>query len=68
MTERRLHPRAIVNSSARIIVGDRVIVNCVVQNISAGGTCLEFQETFAIPGDFDLVLSRDAYTCHAIWR
>jgi hypothetical protein len=68
MTDRRRHPRAIVNASGRLIVGDRVIINCVVQNICAGGACLEFRETFVIPDDFDLVLSRAAYTCHAVWR
>ena len=68
MTERRGHPRAVVNSLGRLIVGDSVIVHCVVQNISAGGACLEFRETFGIPDDFDLVLSHEAYTCHAVWR
>jgi PAS domain-containing protein len=70
MTERRTEQRLRTLRSGKIFFnGRRSVIDCVVRNLSTGGTCLRVDNTLGIPPTFDLLLDGDSSTrsCRAVW-
>jgi len=68
MIERRRYPRAVVHEAARLLVDGRVVVGCVVLDISTDGARLDLSETSVVPDTFDLIMARGGHACRVVWR
>jgi len=69
--DRRAVQRTRVLRGAKIIVPRRSsVIHCTVQNITAGGACLKFANTFGLPETFDLTFEhgRTRRPCRVVWR
>jgi hypothetical protein len=69
--ERRGVQRTRVLRNAKIIVPRRSpVIHCTVQNITSGGACLKFANTFGVPASFDLTFEcgRTRRRCRVVWR
>jgi diguanylate cyclase (GGDEF)-like protein len=69
MAERRREHRHRTLRSGKIVFNDRrSIIDCLVRNLSEGGTCLQVNSTVGIPTTFDLMVDGDeARPCRAVW-
>ncbi len=73
MQERRKEPRRPAFWDARIGFNGRVFrINCMVQNISAGGARLALRQMADLPAEFDLTVAckqeRLEYAVRTKWR
>jgi hypothetical protein len=70
MVERRRFPRTKVYRPAKLIVGGRSMVSCVVRDVSSHGACLHLQSTASLPDQFDLSFDTGHLLrkCHVAWR
>ncbi len=69
--DRRAVQRTRVLRCAKIIVLRRSsVIHCTVQNITGGGACLKFANTFGLPETFDLTFEhgRTRRSCRVVWR
>jgi hypothetical protein len=70
--ESRKAVRHYVRHGARLISADGTALGaCLMQDVSAGGACLELKTPDALPDNFILVLSRDGQLrrqCSVVWR
>ncbi len=69
--DRRAIQRTRVLRGAKIIVARRSsVIHCTVQNITGGGACLKFANTFGLPATFDLTFEhgRTRRFCRVVWR
>lgn len=70
MTERRRQQRYRTLRGGKIIFHDRrSTIDCLVRNLSDGGSCLQVDTTVGIPNAFQLLLDgKDvSYPCQVIW-
>jgi hypothetical protein len=70
MTERRSELRLRTLRSGKIwFNGRRSVIDCLIRNLSASGTCLRVENTLGIPPTFDLMLDGEETTrpCRAVW-
>lgn len=70
MTERRSEQRLRTLRSGKIwFNGRRSVIDCLIRNLSTGGTCLRVENTLGIPPTFDLLLDGEETTrpCRAVW-
>jgi hypothetical protein len=68
MQERRQHPRFAADTAARLLVNYKLVVCCIVRDVSIGGACLELPEVANVPDHFDLITDGAGYVCHVVWR
>jgi len=49
---------------------DRFVIDCTVKNLSQGGAALLVESTIGIPGEFNLLISRDHVlkSCKVVWK
>jgi PilZ domain len=69
--ERRDVTRTRVTRNARIILPRRAqMIHCTVQNITSGGACLKFANTYGLPDTFELTFEqgRTRRACRVVWR
>jgi len=69
--DRRTIQRTRILRGAKIIVPRRSsVIHCTVQNITGGGACLKFANTFGLPETFDLTFEhgRTRRFCRVVWR
>lgn len=70
MTERRRQQRYRTLRSGKIVFHDRrSVIDCLVRNLSDGGSCLQVNSTLGIPNSFQLLIDGDevSYRCQVIW-
>ena len=69
MDNRRNHRRNPISQAARIVYGDRSVIDCLICDLSIAGAGLEVSILVPIPGTFDLITRYDdAHTCRVVWR
>jgi methyl-accepting chemotaxis protein len=70
MVERRRFPRTKVYKPAKLIVGGRSMLSCVVRDVSKHGACLHLQSTASVPEEFDLSFDTGQMLrkCRVAWR
>jgi hypothetical protein len=69
--DRRGVGRTRVLRNAKIIVPRRSqVVHCTVQNLTSGGACLKFANTYGLPENFELTFEhgRTRRACRVVWR
>ena len=70
MVERRQERRLLTLRSGKIVFNDRrSVIDCLVRNLSDGGTCLQVDSTIDIPTIFDLMIEGEqtARPCQVAW-
>jgi PilZ domain len=70
MAERRRFPRTKVYRAAKLLVGGRSMLSCVVRDVSSHGACLHLESTADVPNEFDLFFDagRTLRNCRVAWR
>jgi diguanylate cyclase (GGDEF)-like protein len=71
MDERRHEQRHKTLRSGKIIFNHRrSVIDCLVRNLSDGGTCLEVNSAVGIPATFDLSIDGEegTHACQRIWE
>ena len=68
MPERRLNPRYTTATDARLLVGYKLVVTCIMRDLSTGGACLELTEAVMVPDSFDLITDTVCHVCQVVWR
>ena len=71
--ERRRAPREAIHEDGAIVYGLTQSVDCIIQNISAHGACLEIlppKNSVTLPTEFVLFRpsARSVRNCKVIWR
>ena len=70
MPERRRFARTKVYKGAKLILADRVPVDCIVRNLSSQGACLDHLSVADLPAEFELTFDT-GYTlrkCRVVWQ
>lgn len=70
MTERRRQQRHRTLRSGKIVFHDRrSVIDCLVRNLSDGGSCLQVNTTLNIPNTFELLIDgeEESYPCQVMW-
>ena len=70
MRDHRRDPRQRTFKAAKVSIEGFAVVDCVVQNISPTGACLEVVSQKSVPDEFELVTTRDNSVkfCRIAWR
>lgn len=70
MAERRTHPRSRVLKSAKLVLGNSSVFDCVVRNLTNAGACVEIQNIIVLPKRFHLSFDggRSNRACKLVWR
>ena len=70
MTEQRREQRSRTLRGGKIVFNDRrSVIDCLVRNLSDGGTCLQVNSTIDVPFTFDLKLDgeQESRPCKVVW-
>ena len=70
MLERRRFPRTRVFKGAKLILGGRSTLSCIVRNLSNHGACLQLPSTRDLSAEFDLSFDtgRTLRKCRIAWQ
>jgi hypothetical protein len=70
MSERRKTPRNRVLKGARLLLGNRAVMDCVVRNISGTGAGIDIPNALGMPDRVNMALDDKASTrrCRSVWR
>jgi hypothetical protein len=70
MLGRKLEPRVGCSKAAKIFLDNGTNIECVIQNRSTTGICIEAESPTRIPDSFTLAMSTDGVkrACRVVWR
>ena len=70
MAERRKCPRSRVLKSAKLLLGNSSVIDCVVRNLTNMGARVEVQSGIILPQHLHLILDggRSNRPCKVVWR
>ena len=68
MEERRQESRHQTLTAGQIVFNNkRSVVDCLVRNLSDSGACLQVNESFDIPDEFELDVDGETRPCRLVW-
>ena len=70
MRDQRRESRQRTFKAAKVSLEGFAILDCVVQNISSTGACLQVVSQKSVPDEFELIITRDNSVkfCRIAWR
>jgi hypothetical protein len=70
MLSRRLEPRVGCSKAAKVLLANGTTIECIIQNRSSIGICIEAESPTRIPDSFMIAMGAESVkrACRVVWR